>query len=88
MKIIFAVDSVRLIKIVNCKESAEKYKTLSTKDNSKIICITGGVDTFAVMAFIGDFLIMDYVMALANMYRVKEKLKKEIGIWVCSNEEC
>jgi hypothetical protein len=29
------------------------------RDNSKTIFIMGGVDTFAVMAFIGDFLIMD-----------------------------
>jgi hypothetical protein len=29
------------------------------KDNSKIIYIMDGEDTFAVMVFIGDFLIMD-----------------------------
>jgi hypothetical protein len=29
------------------------------RDNLKIIFIMGGEDTFAVMAFIGDYLIMD-----------------------------
>jgi hypothetical protein len=29
------------------------------RDNSKIIFIMAGADTFVVMAFIGDFLIMD-----------------------------
>jgi len=52
------------------------------RDNSKIIFIMDGVDTFVAMAFIGDFLIMDYVMDSANLYQVKEKQKKEIGIWV------
>jgi hypothetical protein len=52
------------------------------RGNSKITFIMGGAGTFVVMAFIGDFLIMEYETDLENLYQVKEKRKKAIGIWV------
>ena len=81
VKMILEAGLDKLIKIVNFKASAERFKTLYMRDNSKIIFIMDGVDTFVAMVFIGDFLIMDYVMDSVNSFQVKEKQKKEIGIW-------
>ncbi len=82
VKMILEAGLDKLIKIVNFKALAERFKTLYMRDNSKIIFIMDGVDTFVAMVFIGDFLIMDYVMDSVNSFQVKEKQKKEIGIWV------
>lgn len=76
------MDLDRLTNQENSKESEEKFKILSTKDNLKIMYLMDGADTLIIKVFIGVSGQMDLGMVVESGCQLTGKPEKEIGQWV------
>lgn len=80
------MDLDRLTNQENCKESEEKFKILSSKDNLKIMYLMDGADTLIIKVLIGDSGLMDLGMVVENGCQPMGKPEREIGQWVLWND--